>query len=271
MRSSKCISESQFLLAYQAGLVGRRADQSEKRPPDRKAHRTLLLVLVTAAMAALSVQAKSQSLDSPGDSSATAGITVPGKQDLTYVRPTQGTKVSNYVFDAYGPYPIAGAAFAAGINQWSNAPPEWGQGAEGFGRRLGSNFAIAAFGTTTRYGLAEALKEDTLYYRCECGGPFPRLRHAVISTLIGRRGEDGHRVFSFSALAAPYAGSMIAVYGWYPDRFGAKDAFRMGNYSLLGYMGGNIALEFFYSGPHALISRMHLNNTLSSPIQGPNR
>ena len=96
-------------------------------------------------------------------------------------------------------------------------------------------------------------------------GPFPRLRHAVISTLTGRRGEDGHRVFSFSALAAPYAGSMTAVYGWYPDRFGAKDAFRMGNYSLLGYMGGNIALEFFYSGPHSLLSRMHLNNAHGSP------
>ena len=160
---------------------------------------------------------------------------------------------------------------AAGISQWSNAPPEWGQGAKGFGKRFGSDFAIAAIGTTTRYGLAEAFREDTLYYRCECGGPFPRLRHAVISTLTGRRGEDGHRVFSFSALAAPYAGSMIAVYAWYPDRFGAKDAFRMGNYSLLSYMGGNIALEFFYSGPHALISRMHLNNAHGSPMQGPNR
>jgi hypothetical protein len=179
--------------------------------------------------------------------------------------------VSKYAFDAFGPYPIAGAAFAAGINQWSNAPPEWGQGAEGYGKRLGSDFGIAAIGTTTRYGLAEAFREDTLYYRCECSSSFPRLRHAVISTLMGRRGENGHRVFSFSALAAPYAGSMIAVHSWYPDRFDAKDAFRMGNYSLLGYMGGNIALEFFYSGPHALISRMHLNNAHSSPVQGPNQ
>jgi hypothetical protein len=63
---------------------------------------------------------------------------------------------------------------------------------------------------------------------------------------------------------------MIAVHFWYPDRFDAKDAFRMGNYSLLSYMGGNIALEFFYSGPHALISRMHLNNAHGSPDKGPN-
>jgi hypothetical protein len=89
--------------------------------------------------------------------------------------------------------------------------------------------------------------------------------------LTARRGEDGHLVFSFPALVAPYAGSMTAVYGWYPNRFGAKDAFRMGNYSMLLYMGGNVSLEFFYSGPHSLLHRMHLNNMHGSPIQGPNR
>jgi hypothetical protein len=190
--------------------------------------------------------------------------------DVSYVRPTEGTKAINYAFDTFGPYPIAAAGVTAGINQFTNSPPEWGQGATGFGKRFGSDFGIAVIATTTHYGLAEAFREDTLYYRCECAGLFPRLDHAVISTVTGRHGEDGHRAFSFSALVAPYAGSMIAVYEWYPARFGPKDAFRMGNYSLLTYMGGNIALEFFYNGPHALITRLHLNNTHGSPIEGPN-
>ena len=85
-----------------------------------------------------------------------------------------------------------------------------------------------------------------------------------------RRGEDGHRVFSFPALVAPYAGSMTAIYGWYPNRFAAKDVFRMGNYSLLEYIGGYIGLEFFYSGQHSLLSRMHLNNAHGAPDPGPN-
>lgn len=214
-------------------------------------------------------RAQSQTLVTPGNASEAVAITAP-PVDLSYEKPTEKTKLRNYVFDAYGPYPIAVVAVAAGINQWDNSPPEWGTGIEGFGKRYGSDFAIATIGTTTRYGLAEAFREDTMYYRCECGGLLPRLRHAVVSTLTGRRGEDGHRAFSFSALAAPYAGSMTAVYVWYPDRFGAKDAFRMGNYSLLGNMGGNIALEFFYSGPHALMTRMHLNNAHGSPNPGPN-
>ena len=176
----------------------------------------------------------------------------------------------NYAFDAFGPYAIVGEGVAAGINQAGNAPPEWGQGMAGYERRLGSDFGVAVAGTTTRYALAEALKEDTLYYRCDCTGFWPRLGHAVLATWTGRRGEDGHRVFSLPALISPYAGTMTAVYGWYPNRFGAKDAFRMGNYGMLAYMGENISLEFIYSGPHSLLSRIHLPAPKPPPIDpGP--
>jgi hypothetical protein len=264
-------SELQALQATPARLAGARAVESGKRLLRLGVHHAMPLLMVTAIVTALSVQASSQSLVFVANPSTTEGVTARGELNPAYVRPAQHTKWSNYVFDAFGPYPIAGAALTAGIDQWSNAPPEWNSGVAGYSKRFGSEFAIAAIGSTTRYGLAEAFKEDTLYYRCECRGPFPRLRHAVISTLTGRRGENGHRIFSFSALVSPYAGSMVAVYLWYPDRFDAKDAFRMGNYNMLKYMGGNIALEFFYTGPHSLLRRIHLNDAHGSPLQGPNR
>jgi hypothetical protein len=230
-----------------------------------KRRRNLLLLLVVAA---LPVLAKAQSPANPGDPSR-AVVSAPSAQaEITYTRPTEKTKLHNYLFDAFGPYPIVGAALAAGINQADNAPPEWKQGAEGYGKRFGSDFGIAAVTTTTRYALAEAFKEDTLYYRCECKGVFPRLGHALISTFTARRGDDGRRGFSFSSVVAPYAGTMTAVYAWYPDRYNAKDAFRLGNYSLLWYAGGNVALEFLYSGPHSLLSRLHLNNTHAAPPPG---
>jgi len=269
MTSVRRVTELRYLYACSADLANWRGEQPIARPIEARMRPAVLLLLVAAIVAVMSVQARAQSLPSLGDSAVTADITSPTNPDLAYAGPTPRTKLGNYVFDAFGPYPIAGAAFTAGIDQWTNTPPEWNQGLKGFSRRFGSDFAIAAVGTTTRYGLAEAFKEDTLYYRCNCRGPFPRLRHAVTSTLTGHRRRDGHRVFSFSALAAPYAGSVTAVYGWYPNRFGAKDAFRMGNYSLLEYMGGNIALEFLYGGPHSLRSRMHLNSAHGSPVQEP--
>ena len=228
------------------------------------------IVSIAASLLALSGLAGSQTSALPEALSTTEDVTTLPQPDLPYARPTHRTMVKNYIFDAFGPYPVVGAGFAAGISQLSNAPPEWHQGTEGYTRRFGSDLGSAAISTTTRYALSEALREDTLYYRCECTGIFPRVGHAVLSTVTARHGQDGHRVFSLSALVAPYVGSTVAVYGWYPDRYGAKDALRLGNYTLLAFVGGNVALEFLYRGPHSLLSRAHLNNGHGSPDPGPN-
>ncbi len=218
----------------------------------------MLLLLVFAGLLALPVHSNAQALANSEDSSFTVAPTMPPHTMPPYARPTEETRLRNYFFDAAGPYPIFGAAFAAGVNQMDGTPPEWKQGAAGYGKRFGSNLGIAAVSTTTRYALARAFREDTLYYRCECKGVFPRLSHAAISTVTARRGDDGHRVFSFPALVAPYAGTMTAVYGWYPGRYDARDGFRMGNYSLLAYAGANLAREFLYNvGPHTFFSHLH--------------
>src|SRR4029077_1620652 len=227
--------------------------------------RLMTLLLAMAALAARSVPATAQALADSEDSSSTVAGTTPTLPDLRYIRPTEKTRLRNYFFDTFGPYPVMLSAIAAGINQADKTPPEWKQGAAGYGKRFGSDFAIAAVTTTTRYALSRAFREDALYYRCSCKGVFPRIRHAVISSFTARHGDDGHSAFSFPAIVAPYAGTMTAVYGWYPARYGPKDAFRMGNYSLLGYIGSNLALEFFYSGPHSLLGRMHLNNAHGAP------
>jgi hypothetical protein len=62
-----------------------------------------------------------------------------------------------------------------------------------------------------------------------------------------RDSGDGHPVFFVPGLVSPYAATMTAVYAWHPARYGAKDAFRMGNYNLLGTVGSNIRFEFLAS------------------------
>jgi hypothetical protein len=235
----------------------------------REFHMKLLrfipLLFVVAGLGVLAPVEKAQSIGDARTSSSSVAdasrapapaIKYP-QPDLLYKRPTEKTKLRAYLFDAFGPYPIFGAAVVAGVNQAEGTPPEWGQGASGYGQRFGSNLAIAAVTTTTRYSLAEAFREDTVYYRCECQGLFRRLRHAMISTVTARRGEEGHRQLSLPAIVAPYAGTMTAVYGWYPSRYGPEDALRMGNYNLLAFMGENLALEFIYGGPHTLFSHVH--------------
>jgi hypothetical protein len=224
--------------------------------------RVVSLLVAIAVRGTLAPLGRAQSSIVPGASSSIVGespfpTTKLPLVDSTYRKPPEKTRFRTYLFDAFGPYPIAGAALIAAVNQSERTPPEWGQGASAYGQRFGSNLAIAAVTTTTRYGLAKAFKEDTVYYRCECKGILQRFRHAMISTVTPRRGEDGHRRLSFPAIVAPFAGTMTAVYAWYPRRYGAKDALRMGNYTLLAFAGENLALEFIYGGPHTLFSHLH--------------
>ena len=196
----------------------------------------------------------------------------------SYQRPSEGKKLRNFAFDAFGPYAFIGSAATAGIQQADTAgsshnpagiPPDWGQGWDSYGARFGSDFGINLVTQTARYTMAEILHEDTIYYRCECTGIFARTKHALISTVTARRGDDGHRVISFSAIAAPYAGTEAAALLWFPNRYDAMDGFRMGNYNLLIQGGLNLALEFIYGGPHTLLSHHHVpvlsNATGSNP------
>lgn len=224
-----------------------------------KSHWILILPLAIAAFAALPAMAQTHLLADAADT-PTVEASAP-QLDLGYTRPTQAMKIRAWRFDTIGPYPIAGAVAVAGFSQMENTPPQWKQGLAGYSRRFGSDLGIAAISTTTRYALAEAFKEDTVYYHCECKGIMPRLGHALVSTVTARHGQDGHRVFSPSAFIAPYAGAATGVYAWYPSNYGAKYALRLGNYNLLGTLGENILMEFFYGSPHALISRLHTSET----------
>jgi hypothetical protein len=235
----------------------------------------LLILVVCSGFAISAIPASAQSGAGAGTSSSQQQATPPPQQQSSqpsmmsphvarvqpgqaYQRPTEKERFRNFVFDAFGPYPLIGSALAGGIQQASNTPPEWGGGAGAYGQRVASNFGINLVTQTTRYGLGRLLREDTLYYRCECTGFGHRLEHALISTVTARRGDDGHRTFSVSSFVAPYAGGEAAALLWYPGRYDASDGFRMGNYNLAIQAGLNIAIEFIYGGPHTLLGKHHV-------------
>lgn len=188
----------------------------------------------------------------------------------SYRPPTESEKIRQFEFDAFGPFAFANAALAAGFQQATNSPPEWGGGMDAFGARVASNFGIQIVTATSRFGMAQIFHEDTAYYQCDCSGFFPRFGHALVSAVTSRHGYDGHTSFSFSKFASPYAGTMTAL-AWYPDRYGVKDGFRMGNYNLAGQAAGNLLREFVYGGPHTLAGRLRHSSSpgLTAANQNP--
>lgn len=121
---------------------------------------------------------------------------------------------------------------------------------------MASNLGISLVTATAQYSLGEAFHEDTEYYRCTCAGFFPRFWHAAVSTVTARRGEDGHTSFSIALTVSPFIGPLTAANTWMPSRNGPILGSRMGVFNLLGQFGQNETLEFFYGGPHTLLSRI---------------
>jgi hypothetical protein len=211
-----------------------------------------------------------------GAQSSTALVNAPDPETIpstqassryeSYVPPSRHARFRHFTFDLLGPYPMITSAASAGIHQATDNPAEWSEGFDGYSLRFGSSYGISVVETSSRYGMAELLKEDTFYYSCQCTGVWPRLKHAVLSSFTGRRGEDGHRVLSAPSILSPFAGTFTATYLWYPKRYEAQDAARMGMNGLLACIGGNISLEFLYGGPHSLL-KGRINMLKGTPDQ----
>ena len=69
----------------------------------------------------------------------------------------------------------------------------WGGGVVGFSKRVGAGFATHAVKTTVEHVVAAPLHEDLHYYRSTQTGFGPRLRHALVSTVVTRNTRTGKR------------------------------------------------------------------------------
>ena len=130
-----------------------------------------------------------------------------------FVPMTRSARAAHYVHELFGSEAFVLSAARAGVGQLRNTPHEWGQGAEGFGRRYGSGYAQRIIGQTIENGLAFGLHEDNRYFRSEKHG-LGRLGYAIASVLLTRH-DDGSRFISISGIGGA-AGSAFISRAWQP-------------------------------------------------------
>lgn len=122
--------------------------------------------------------------------------------------------------------------------------PSYGQGAKGYGKRLGATFA----GGYTHILIGDAvlpslLHQDTRYFYQGTGTNKSRLLHAVSSAFV-IRGDDGHREFNFSGIGGDLASGAIAN-AYYPDQDrGAKLVLSGALIGVGGRMANAVVQEF---------------------------
>ena len=156
---------------------------------------------------------------------------------------TFAKRFSIYSHDIFSPYTVVGPALGAAIGQWDNEPPEWGQGGEGYARRLASGMGRQVISETIRFGFAAADGEDPRFQRSTEKGVWNRVRHAVAETFTSRT-ESGARIPAFSRFAGTYGAAFISN-AWYPEsQATAGWALRRGSTALGASLGFALFEEF---------------------------
>jgi hypothetical protein len=120
-------------------------------------------------------------------------------------------------------YPLVLLAGAlAGIGQWSNQNPSFGQGMAGFGKRLVTGYADQAMGNIMTEGLFPVmLHEDPRYYRRGDGSTLSRTGYSFTRIFVTHTNSGSLR-FNYSEWLGNAVGTAVSN-AYYPDGRTAKN------------------------------------------------
>jgi hypothetical protein len=113
------------------------------------------------------------------------------------------------------PVTILGTGFLAGLQQAGDQYPEFGQGAEGYGKRFGALYAdVLASTFLSGAVLPSLLKQDPRYFYKGTGTTGSRIRRAL-SNPVTCKGDNGRWQINYSNIAGAFGGAAIAS-SYYP-------------------------------------------------------
>jgi len=169
----------------------------------------------------------------------------PAPPDDPGYAPLNGKERSDRFFKEYlgSPFTYIAAAGAASGGQIGNDPREWGRSWEGYGKRVGTMFALFTIDTGVHEAGDAALGLDPRYFRCRCRGGLRRSWNAVELSFLAYDGK-GRKRFDLPQLAGAYGSSMI-VTTWYPQRYDPLvQGVQMGQQQIGFVVGINLIREF---------------------------
>lgn len=163
-------------------------------------------------------------------------------------------KFDFHAASSVGPLALAGAAAYAGILQEADSPEEWGQGATGYGRRLGSSVAGSVIHGALAFGLDSTLHQDPRYFRTGGSGFWRRVGHALRGTIMTRTDSGGEALSSWR-IGSAYGSAFLSNL-WYPDRLNTVGlGFAQGSFQLGFGLVTNLGSEFWPDVKKKLLHR----------------
>jgi hypothetical protein len=140
------------------------------------------------------------------------GMVEPGTQPPPLTTGQKFKLASEYI----NPYTFFFVAAEAGINQARNHPADYGQGAEGYGKRFGAGLADGLSDGVFVTGVYPSIfHQDPRYYRLGDGSFSHRAEYAVSRLLVTRQ-DSGRKAFNISEVLGSFSASALAV-TYYPQ------------------------------------------------------
>jgi hypothetical protein len=154
----------------------------------------------------------------------------------TLVAPlSSGQKFNQFGKNFFNPFTFLTTGVQAGLEQASDSPSGYGQGAQGYGKRYGADIADTFTGQLFGIGVYPSLLHtDPRYYRKVNGNIFSRGTYAATRVFVTRKDASRRRVFNWSELlgSATSAGISMTYYpsderdaGTFATSFGTRILF----------------------------------------------
>ncbi len=145
----------------------------------------------------------------------------------------------------------------AGISQWKNDDPSYGQGAEGYAKRYGEAFADGTIENfATKAILPSILRQDPRYFQMGKGSFGHRAFYAISRTFV-TRGDNGHSQFNASELFGSGASAALATYTYHPAEEREMSNVISGWASQVGYDTISTVVKEFWPDIRRKIHREH--------------
>ena len=128
---------------------------------------------------------------------------------------SSGQKYRLFIKSATDPWPFLLAGVVGGIGQAENSNPEWGQGMQGYAKRLGAGYSDYFIGNFFGNAVLPAWwHEDPRYFQKGTGSPTKRILWAAASTVWCRR-DNGSWGPNYANVVGNFVGVSIAR-AYYP-------------------------------------------------------
>lgn len=150
-----------------------------------------------------------------------------------------------YARRTVNPTSLGKTAASATIGEIRNAPHEWGRGWSGFGKRVASAIGTHAVKGAIHMGVSKALHEQIDYQRSDQQGFKPRLKHALLATVVTRKTTTGAKTPNIGNVSGAVGAGFISRL-WQPARLHTVASGASTSGILLGVdAGSNVAREFW--------------------------